>query len=122
MHLSKKHGLNPSISKCFFCGEDKDIILFGHLPKDAEAPMHVMTDYEPCNTCAETFKTGVLLVECAPNPLTKNQPAIQSGAYPTGSYAVIKAEAYDRIFGASAPKGGIALTEQGLLTKIGIGD
>lgn len=39
IRLSPKHGLNPSISVCFFCGEDKnEIILPGKLEGDAEAP------------------------------------------------------------------------------------
>ena len=39
MKLSPKHGLNPLIPGCFWCGESKnEIALLGRLPGDAEAP------------------------------------------------------------------------------------
>ena len=49
--ISKKHGVNPSINTCFWCGGDKNIILFGKLPNDAEAPRNVCMDYQPCDKC-----------------------------------------------------------------------
>ena len=39
IRLSKKYRVNPAIPKCFYCGEDKNLLfLVGRLPGDVEAP------------------------------------------------------------------------------------
>lgn len=48
--LSKKHGVNPSINCCVYCGKDLDIILFGQLKNDEEAPKKVCAG-EICDNC-----------------------------------------------------------------------
>ena len=54
--ISPKHGLNPSISTCFWCGKDKnEIILAGRIKDDAEMPMHAVFDYEPCVECKDNM-------------------------------------------------------------------
>lgn len=46
--FSPKHGLNPTIPVCFFCGQQKNEIAFmGRLAGDAEAPRNLILDYEP---------------------------------------------------------------------------
>lgn len=102
--LSPKHGLNPTIPICFWCGEEKnEIALMGHIGdarkgEDFEAPMHAVLDYEPCDKCREKMSLGFTMIEAthAPNPTTKVQ--MQPGVYPTGRYAVIKKEAAMRLF------------------------
>lgn len=99
VYISQKHGVNPSISRCFYCGKDKnEILLFGRLPNDVEAPMHSIINYEPCDACKELFKAGVLIIECTAEPQHTNQLAIQRGAYPTGNYVVITRDAAKRLF------------------------
>lgn len=101
--ISTKHGVNPSCAICFFCGEAKEIVLFGRLKGDVEAPPEVLMDYEPCDKCKELFKQGSLLLEVDVKPTSNNQPAIQQEKdqklYPTGRYNLIKKEACERIFG-----------------------
>ena len=93
IRLSKKHGLNPTIPRCFFCGESKnEIALLGALKNDAEAPKNIIMDYEPCDKCKEKFKEGVLIIEASQLPNVENQPPIQKDAYPTGRYALLKPE------------------------------
>jgi hypothetical protein len=47
--VSKKHGVNPSLEVCYWCGEEKNsIILFGRLPDDKEAPRYSCINYDPC--------------------------------------------------------------------------
>lgn len=102
--LSPKHGLNPTIPICFWCGEEKnEIALMGRIGdarkgEDFEAPMHAVLDYEPCNKCREKMSLGFTMIEAThvPNPTTKVQ--MQPGVYPTGRYAVIKKEAAMRLF------------------------
>jgi hypothetical protein len=60
--LHKEHGLNPSISLCFFCGKDKEILLFGAKMKE-EAPHQAVYNKEPCEDCKELMSKGVLLIE-----------------------------------------------------------
>lgn len=95
--LSPKHGVNPCIPVCFFCGEEKNELAFlGKLPardgdSDPEAPKHLVLDYEPCDKCKEKFSKGVLIIEVV--PYAEDRPSIQKDAYPTGNYAVVKPEA-----------------------------
>ena len=62
--LSEKHGLNPSIIKCFVCGEDVGIALMGRLKDDAEAPRECMTG-ELCDKCKELIdkQKGAFILE-----------------------------------------------------------
>ena len=102
--VSPKHGVNPSLTVCFFCGEATGIALMGRLKGDVEAPQYVLTDYEPCDKCKKMFAQGSLLLEVDTYPHINGQPAIQQQEnqklYPTGRFKVIKKEACERIFGA----------------------
>jgi hypothetical protein len=91
--LSPKHGVNPMIPTCFFCGQEKNMIAFmGKLPGDAEAPKYgwLYGDYEPCDECQAKWKQGVVLIEANTVPNFDNQPPIQKNTYPTSRYIVIK--------------------------------
>lgn len=88
IRLSPKHGVNPSLLICFFCGEATAVALCGRLREDAEAPRRMVDGYEPCNTCKEKFAQGILFMEVSEYPLEDNQPSL-NGYYPTGSYSVI---------------------------------
>lgn len=61
--LSPKHGVNPSLIKCFWCGKDKGVALLGKLKGDAEAPREIVPDPEPCDACKATMAKGVTLLE-----------------------------------------------------------
>ena len=78
IRLSPKHGINPSIPKCFYCQEDKsEIVFFGLLPNDAEAPMHgPIIDMGPCDECASLMKKGVLLISVRDGEMEKEEEAL----------------------------------------------
>ena len=100
IRLSKKHGLNPSITICFYCGKDAGIILpgakgdvmakkMGH--EDGQMPMHCgVVDMNPCSECEKHMQQGIIII------------GIQDGQDPnkdvnverTGHYMVVK----DRVF------------------------
>lgn len=61
--LSPKHGVNPSLLKCFWCGKDKGVALLGRLKGDAEAPREIIPDPEPCDACKAAMAKGVTLLE-----------------------------------------------------------
>lgn len=106
IRLSPKYGVNPSITKCFWCGEDMGIALFGRISgvqngrllHDVEAPKYAFGGYEPCEKCKSNFALGVLLMEAANEPTFDGQPEMQEGVYPTGRCVVIKPEAAKRMF------------------------
>lgn len=90
MLLSKKHGLNPTIPKCFFCGEDKnEIILAGKLKGDIEAPKNVAWDKNPCEKCQEHMKQGVIMISVQEGEEGEDNP------YRTGGWCVVKDKALE---------------------------
>ena len=111
IRISPKHGLNPTIPVCFFCGEDKnEVAILGHIKErnhngtvnhqsDIEAPMRMILDYEPCDKCKEGMAQGTTIIEVVPTKESpNNKMEISPGIVPTGSWNVIKDEAFERIF------------------------
>lgn len=97
--LSKKHGVNPTIPICFFCGNEKnEIALLGELPNDAEAPKHTIINYEPCDTCKEIMNKGITVMEVTTKPNAPNQPPIQKNCYPTGRFLTLSKDSAKRSF------------------------
>lgn len=91
IRVSKKHGVNPSLSTCAWCGKEKnEIVLMGQLKGDAEAPRNVIVNYEPCDECRTEWNRGVAVIEVVHAPLTEGQMGIAKGAYPTGRMVVVK--------------------------------
>lgn len=63
IRLHKKHGLNPTIPVCFFCGKEKgEIALLGAAYKE-KAPRNMVVDRQPCEECASWMKQGVIFIE-----------------------------------------------------------
>ena len=119
IEVSPKHGLNPTIPVCFWCGKDKnEIALLGRIREktknryganvtkqdsDIEAPSRMVIDYEPCDECMKMWDSGVAVIEAQETPIMPNQPEIQKGIYPTGRFAVVTVEGADRVFPQHAP-------------------
>ena len=87
IRLSPKHGLNPSLIVCFWCGEATGVALFGRLKGDAEAPRHITGNHEPCEACAARFAQGVTFFEVSADPVPDQPPPL------TGRYLVVKESA-----------------------------
>lgn len=105
--LSKKYGLNPTMCKCFFCGEVKHLALMGHIGdyrknEDIEAPHECIMDYEPCDKCIENMSIGVTLIEVTTEQPTDNRPPLKAQGgievYPLGRWCVLRAEACQTMF------------------------
>lgn len=123
--ISPKHGLNPLIPKCFFCGEEKnEIAILGKIDrKDSEAPRSAIIDYVPCEACQKKFESGILLIEVSEEPVAKNQMEIVKGAYPTGKWVLalesfIRQLIVDEDLAESVIKSGHALISVGVLENI----
>lgn len=106
IELSPKHGLNPMLTKCFWCGESTGVALVGRIrgrdgEDDAEAPREACVTLEPCDKCRSHFEKGVLLIEVTEDGSRfGNDDRFSLGAkdgpqhlWPTGRYAVLKPEA-----------------------------
>jgi len=126
IRLHPKFGVNPSMDICFYCQEPKGVVLMGY-NQGKEAPRQVITDYQPCDACAEKFKQGFLMIECSSRPNNPQQPPIQPRVYPTGSYWVITLDAAQRAFpdyfaGKEFPEDHhyIALLEPDAAIKLGL--
>ena len=109
IRLSEKHGVNPTLKVCFFCGEDTgEIALLGKLPNDEEAPRRLVLDYCPCDKCKEQMDTGVTLIEVDYDTSDKRPPISKDSygqeVYPTGRWCVVTEEGAKKIFGEHADK------------------
>lgn len=112
IRLDEKHGVNPSLEVCFYCGEDIGVVLFGKLhttlrssfekqgmSRDGEAPRRVAMSQTPCDKCVELMKQGVLFVSV---DVSKTED--QRNPYRSGCVAVIKDEAISRMFDEDTAK------------------
>lgn len=102
--VSPKHGGNPSMRCCFWCGKPIDILLFGRLKPgtakasmirgpDAEAPHNIITDYEPCDDCAELMSRGICFMEAEGD---------EKDVKPTGRYWVLAEDAVKKLVTSDA--------------------
>lgn len=123
--LSPKHGLNPAITKCFWCGKHMGVALLGRVRRegdsDAEAPREIITDLEPCPECRKHFETGVLLIEVTEDGSKfDSNERFSLGAkdgpkhlWPTGRWVVLRPEAVK-----DGKPGGKALCDTQTMDKI----
>lgn len=106
IELSPKHGVNPSLDICFWCGKPRGVALVGRIRQkggdnDAEAPREMCTSLDPCPDCAKKIATGVHFIEVSPDgsrfgnnerwafkPSADAQPM-----WPTGRWAVVRPQA-----------------------------
>ena len=99
--ISQKHGVNPTIPICFWCGKEKnEIALLGKLSGDAEAPRStwLIGDYEPCDACKELRKRGIDLIEATDHPIAHPKQPPYHGAYPTGRHLILTEHGVRAIF------------------------
>lgn len=102
IHVDPKHGLNPCITKCFYCGGVKDIAIFGRLRSstkkafqeagfdvhNGKAPSSIVMDKEPCSKCQGYMQQGIILISCR-HPTSEKE---QQNPYRTGGWVVVKDE------------------------------
>lgn len=125
IRISEKHGVNPTIPVCFWCGKEKnEVALLGKLKGDVEAPRNCILDYEPCDECKKNWSLGVALLGTSKKPLNETLPPIKNTSegtlYPTGQWLVVTKEAAKRFFNEVATEEEIEktdhiLVEQGLI-------
>lgn len=110
--LSEKRGLNPSISICFFCGGEKnELIIPGRLKGDREAPRKAVWNREPCDTCKQHMKEGVMLCVVKDGSDPQNP-------YRTGRLLVIRDEDARNIFKVDPAKTRFFFLEESAVTMV----
>lgn len=101
LKLSDQHGVNPTISVCFFCEKDKGVALLGKLKGDVKAPKRVLMDYQPCDECRKKMSVGTTVIEVVTTD--NGLPPIKEGVWPTGRWVVLKKAAAFQIFKSLNP-------------------
>lgn len=92
VRVSPKHGVNPSVGVCWYCGsDDGTVALVGRMSGDAEAPGRGVYSMEPCAECKRLMEKGVMLIS------VRDGEESQSNPYRTGRMAVVKVEAIRRM-------------------------
>lgn len=106
MYLHRKHGLNPTLTNCYFCGEPDRIVLVGSktqafkdvglAERDGRMSMNIgVLDMEPCNKCKGYMKDGVILISIRA-PIGDEMKGPIPNPYRTGGWIVVKREAIAR--------------------------
>lgn len=122
--LSPKHGVNPTMGRCMWCGEPtNEIAMLGKLKGDKEAPRYSVLSYEPCDKCKEIWKQGVALIECTPNefedgrpPFTKDSDGV--AVYPTGHLFVIRPEPVSTLFNRECKAGDVIAIDDAVYSML----
>lgn len=88
----------PKIPKCFFCGRDKDELVFTQLNHNRP-----FRDYKPCTSCRLKLASGLTLIAVTNRHPADGRPAIAKASngqdlYPTGKWCVIREEHAETIF------------------------
>ena len=124
IRLSPKHGVNPTIPVCFWCGKKKnEIALLGRIGdgrkgEDIEAPRSMVLNYDPCDECEAKMNLGVACIEVTDIPMQEGMPELVEGHYPTGRWNVIIPEAAKRIFEIDVEAGKKLLVSEEAFTAI----
>lgn len=125
--LSPKHGVNPSLCVCFFCGKSKGIALMGRIGdgrkgEDIEAPRECVMDYEPCDECASVMSQGVSLIEVSETQPSDNRPPMNAEGnkkvYPLGGLMVLRPEAVERMFNMQMDAGQCVFVDSEIMKKL----
>lgn len=101
IRISPKHGLNPTIPICPFCGKERqEIAIMGRVggKEDIEMPMYAIIDFEPCDECKAAMDQGITLIMATQNKYKSSGILLDAnqGMYFEGHWAVIKEEGIKR--------------------------
>jgi hypothetical protein len=114
--------MNVMLSKCFWCGADKNELLIGKELIDCNnnASRAAIANYEPCDKCKEQWDKGFVFIEVQDEPVTEGQPAMQKGAYPTSNLWIITKESANEVLNKEIVDGGMCFIEKEFAEKIGL--
>ena len=107
--LHQEHGVNPTMTSCYFCGKSNEILLVGSKVAkfkaaglaDASGRMKSnigVVDMRPCNECEKLMKEGVIIMSIRDDTTEEQMKGPIPNPYRTGGWAVVKDEAVERMF------------------------
>lgn len=106
--LSKKYGVNPSVTHCECCGKDIGITMFGRLKGDIEAPRDVYMGL--CDDCRKVIDQGGMMIIEVRDGETGNNP------YRTGRLIGLSRQGKEHLF--KDVQGSMAYMEESLFSKL----
>ena len=87
-----------ALTKCFFCGEDNEIILntrlSSRMAKKVEAMHGKVLNKRPCSKCEKLMQQGIMFISVRDGETDKET---NNNPYRTGKICVIKDEAVQRM-------------------------
>ena len=89
--LHPKHGVNPTMGVCFWCGQEDGTIGLLGFNKDREAPKHTILSKDPCDKCKAKMAQGIALIEAT----DREEPGLlklNDRTYATGRWLVVREE------------------------------
>ena len=114
MIKSLKDGSFIAMTRCFVCGEGKDILLHRHF-KDISVLNNKAISKEPCDKCKAYMAQGIIVISMRDNELDRDNP------YRTGGWWVIKEDAMNRMFhNIDFAKNRVMFIEDSACAKIGL--
>lgn len=91
-----KSELGVALTRCFICGEGKEIIMNTRLTKSLADKVRAMNgkaiDKEPCEKCKEYMKKGVIIIA-----VDESKTDDPENPYRTGGWWLVKEEALERV-------------------------
>lgn len=112
MYLHPKHGLNPTLTTCYYCNEPADLLLVGSQTKrfkelglassDGEMKMNIgVIDARPCAKCQDYMQQGVILISMRDGEESEMETAKHekrlANPYRTGGWIVVREEYIRRV-------------------------
>lgn len=116
VRISPKHGANPTIPVCLYCGKEKDeIVICGRINrKDDQMPLNSVIDAIPCENCQELWKNGIVLIRACDTKHENMVPVTAQNnqkVWLDGSTILLREEAAQRMFDTHMVKGDRAYLE-----------
>lgn len=63
IRLHPKHGVNPTIPVCAWCGKERNEVALLGAAYRGEAPRNMVIDDEPCDACKAGMAQGITFIE-----------------------------------------------------------
>lgn len=109
--LHPKHGINPTIAVCAWCGEDRGEVAMLGRSIPGQALQRTILDYMPCETCKADMQKGIAFIEVDSAEKLKRPPLAPDGTMsvvaPTGRWLVLSNEAFEKLPLSEESKNGI---------------
>jgi hypothetical protein len=90
IRLHPKHGVNPTMGVCAWCGQpDGSVALLG-AAYHGEAPRYMVVSDEPCDSCKSHMAKGITFIEA-------RESTVGRGPQRTGRWCVLTEDAVRRL-------------------------